>query len=116
MFRFLNISIERKFDKILKILYNKENLHWHDVPATNFIAFANHNYGLNWTDQQMNFVLTFLQEEGYIRIHTIGGNDNPVPVYSLTVKGVQMIRNRGGFTADKIISNVKNFGTISLSV
>lgn len=102
------MNIEKRLDTILDILYDENLLHWNGIDATNFIAFANKKYGLDWSDVEMNFILTLLQDDEYIVLNKTTTASMKMPTFSLTTKGVQMKR-KGGFTKSKFTNDVKSF-------
>ena len=101
------MKIEKKFDKIIDILYDENLLHWKEIPATDFIAFAKPKFKIEWSDAEINLILTILQSDGYIVLNKKDINKMEIPSFSLTAKGVQMKR-KGGFERTKFIDDIKN--------
>jgi|GEM_PF-6744704 len=102
------MKIAKKLDKILNILYDENLLHWKEIPATDFIAFAKPKFKIEWSDAEINLILTILQNDGYVVLNKKDINKMEIPSFSLTAKGVQMKRN-GGFVRQKIKSIITNF-------
>ncbi len=101
------MKIEKKLDKILTILYDENLLHWKEIPATDFIAFAKKKFNIDWSDAEINLILTILQNDGYVVLNKKDINKMEIPSFSLTAKGVQMKRN-GGFVREKIKTIITN--------
>lgn len=101
------MKIEKKLDKIINILYDENLLYWKEIPATDFIAFAKQKFNIEWSDAEINFILTILQNDGYIILNEKDINKMEIPSFSLTAKGVQMKRN-GGFVWSKTKSIITN--------
>jgi len=89
------------------VLYDENLLHWKEIPATDIIAFAKKKFNIDWTDAEMNFTLTILQNDGYIVLNKVDPDSMKMPTFSLTTKGVQMKR-KGGFTKTKLVEDFKN--------
>jgi len=102
------MEIEKNLDQILNILYDENLLHWKEIPATDIIAFAKRKFNIDWSASEMNFILTMLQNDGYIVLNKVDPNSMAMPTFSLTTKGVQMKR-KGGFTKAKLVDDFKNF-------
>jgi len=101
------MEIEKKLDKILNILYDENLLHWKEIPATDFIAFAKKKFNIGWSDAEINLILTILQNDGYVVLNKKDVNNFEIPSFSLSAKGVQMKRN-GGFVRQKIKTIITN--------
>ena len=102
------MKTEKKLDKILTILYDENLLHWKEIPATTFIAFAKNKFNIDWSDAEINLILTILQNDGYVVLNKKDINQMKTPSFSLTAKGVQMKLN-GGFVRQKIKTNITDF-------
>ena len=102
------MKAEKKLDKILTILYDENLLHWKEIPATTFIAFAKNKFNIDWSDAEINLILTILQNDGYVVLNKKDINQMKTPSFSLTAKGVQMKLN-GGFVRQKIKTNITDF-------
>lgn len=100
------MGVENKLDKIIDILYDKDLLHWKEVPATDIIAFGKQKFNITWTDAEINFIMTILENDGYVVLNKKDISLMQIPTYSLTTKGVQLKR-KGGFRWVKFIENVK---------
>jgi hypothetical protein len=97
------MSIEKTLDRILFILYDKQKLHWKRVSSVDIIAFGKQKFNLQLSDEQINFALRFLIEEGYVTI-----DDSKIPHhFSLSVKGI-LKASTGGFQKDKFNKKVTN--------
>jgi hypothetical protein len=102
------MNIEKRFDKILDILYDENLLHWREIPSTYFIGERfRQNFNIQWTDPEINLILTILQNDGYVKLNEKDINNMEIPSFSLTTKGVQMKRN-GGFIWNKTKSTIAN--------
>jgi hypothetical protein len=104
------MATEEKFDKIINILFDESFLHWKEVPTTDFISqFAKKKHKIDWSDVEINFIMTMLINDGYIKMNEgdFSGNNMKMPTYSLTIKGVLMKR-KGGFKRTKFIDDIKN--------
>lgn len=104
------MTTEQKLDKIIDILYDESFLHWKEVSTINFLTeFAKKKYGIDWSDVEINFIMTMLINDGYVVMNAgdFTGNNSKMPTYSLTTKGVQMKR-KGGFKKAKLVDDVKN--------
>ncbi|MCA1967149.1 MAG: hypothetical protein LDL23_10940 [Flavobacterium sp.] len=101
------MKIEQKFDKIIDILYDESLLHWKEIPATDIIAFGKSKFNIDWSDAEINFIISTLQNDGYIVLNKTDVDSMKTPTFSLTAKGVQMKR-KGGFQKTKLVEDVKN--------
>ena len=102
------MNTEEKLDKVINILYDESFLHWKEVSTLDFLSeFAKKKHDIDWTDVEINFIMTMLINDGYVVMNK-GDLDNfKMPTYSLTTKGVQMKR-KGGFKKTKFIEDFKN--------
>lgn len=98
---------EQKFDKIINVLYDSEYIQGKSIIATEIISSTRSRHGINWTDDEINFILTVLTSDGFISLSSSLKSDDSFPRYSLTIKGVQIKRNVGFFLA-KIVEQSKN--------
>jgi hypothetical protein len=98
------MSIEKVLDKILFILYDEQKLHWKRVPSVDIIAFGKQRFNLTLTDEQINFALKYLLQEGYLTI-----DDSKIPnQFSLSVKGI-LTASSGGFQKQKFNKQITNW-------
>lgn len=98
------MSIEKVLDKILFILYDEQKLHWKRVPSVDIIAFGKQRFNLTLTDEQINFALKYLLQEGYLTI-----DDSRIPnQFSLSVKGI-LTASSGGFQKQKFNKQITNW-------
>ena len=111
------MKLENRLDKILDILYDKNELKFKKVPTTDIVIFGKEKYKLDWSDAEVMLIMGILQEEGYVAVHKGGlsGNNIKIPAYSLTTKGIRLKQN-GGFVLKQRIEWLTNFLIISASV
>jgi hypothetical protein len=88
-------------------LYDENLLHWKEIPATDFITFAKNKFNIDWSNAEINLILTILQNDGYIVLNKKDINKMEIPSFSFTAKGVQMKRN-GGFVRQYIKTIITN--------
>jgi hypothetical protein len=97
------MSIEKVLDKILFILYDEQKLHWKRVSSIDIIAFGKQKFNLTLSEEQVNFALKYLLEQGYLTI-----DDSKIPHnFSLSIKGI-LTASTGGFQKQKFNKQINN--------
>ncbi len=98
------MKVEKKLDKIINILYDPILLHWKEVSIADISALGIIKFNINWSDPEVSFILSILENDGYVIINNKGVGKSDT--YSLSIKGVQLKR-KGGFVRAKFIESVK---------
>lgn len=111
------MKLERKLDKVLNILYDKEQLTFKNIPTTDIVIFGRNKYKLEWTDAEVLLIMDILQDEGYVVMNKgdFSGTNIKMPSYSLTSKGI-LLKQNGGFVFKRWIEWLTNFLIIFASI
>lgn len=111
------MKLERKLDKVLNILYDKEQLTFKSIPTTDIVIFGKNKYKLDWTDAEVLLIMDILQDEGYVVMNKgdFSGTNMKMPTYSLTSKGIRLKQN-GGFVFKRRIEWLTNLLIILASI